>query len=180
MNTQRNKLMHLENTLIMYGIYNAETLEKLVKTIHALHSRQSLYESLFAGQTSAAYEAYSQMHGAYSIQYYAVNSMLYLHTIKDKYVKIYNELILQLHIYAKAVRILAKGYLLISLVMSLKLKEILDLVKEALIKTNPDYDIMIKRLHLYYKMKLVTFGIDRKEILLYNFQDLYYLILNNC
>ena len=30
-NTQRNKLMHLENTLIMYGIYNAETLEKLVK-----------------------------------------------------------------------------------------------------------------------------------------------------
>ena len=40
---QRNKLMHLENTLVMYGIYNAETLEKLVKTVHALHSRQSLY-----------------------------------------------------------------------------------------------------------------------------------------
>ena len=51
MNTQRNKVMHLENTLIMYGIYNAETLEKLVKMVHALHSRQSLYESLFAGQT---------------------------------------------------------------------------------------------------------------------------------
>ena len=28
---QRNKLMHLENTLVMYGIYNTETLEKLVK-----------------------------------------------------------------------------------------------------------------------------------------------------
>ena len=49
MNTQRNKLMHLENTLIMYNIYNAETLEKLVQTVHTLHSRQSLYESLFAG-----------------------------------------------------------------------------------------------------------------------------------
>ena len=48
---QRNKLMHLENTLVMYGIYNAETLEKLVKMVHTLHSRQSLYESLFAGQT---------------------------------------------------------------------------------------------------------------------------------
>ena len=33
----RNKLMHLENTLIMYRIYNAETLEKLVKTVCALH-----------------------------------------------------------------------------------------------------------------------------------------------
>ena len=37
---QRNKLMHLENSLIMYKVYNAETLEKLVKTAHALHSQQ--------------------------------------------------------------------------------------------------------------------------------------------
>ena len=43
MDVQRNKLMHLENTLVMYGIYNAENLEKLVKIVHALHSRQSLY-----------------------------------------------------------------------------------------------------------------------------------------
>ena len=103
--------MHLENTLIMYGIYNAETVEELVKPVHALHSRQSLYESLFAGQTSAAYEAYLQMHGACGIQHYTVNSMLDLCTTKDKYIEIYNEFILQLCIYAKAVRILAKGYL---------------------------------------------------------------------
>ena len=35
---QRNKLMHLENTMVMYGIYNAETLENLVKTVHALQT----------------------------------------------------------------------------------------------------------------------------------------------
>ena len=29
----------------MYGIYNAETLEELVKTVHITHSRQSLIES---------------------------------------------------------------------------------------------------------------------------------------
>ena len=91
MDAQRNKLMHLENTLVMYRIYNAKTLENLVETVHALHSRQTLYE----------------------------------------------------------------GFL-----------EILDLVKEALIKTNPEYDIVIKRLHLYYDMKLVTFGIDRKRDLI--------------
>ena len=28
---QRNKIMHLENSLIRYGVYNAETLSKLVK-----------------------------------------------------------------------------------------------------------------------------------------------------
>ena len=109
------------------------------------------------------------MHGACGIHHYMVNSMLYLHTMKDKYIQIYNEFILQLCIYAKAIRILAKGYLPISLVTPLKLKEILDLFKETLIKTNPDYDVVIKRLNLYYDMKLVTFGIDRKRNLIIQF-----------
>ena len=81
--------------------------------------------------------------------------------IKDKYIEIYNEFISQLHLYAKAVRILAKDILPILLITLLKLQEILNSVKETLTKTNPDYDIIIKRLHLYYNMKVVTFGIDR-------------------
>ena len=83
--------------------------------------------------------------------------------IKDKYIEMYNEFISHLHKYTKEIRILAKGYLPISLITPLKLKEILASVKEALIKTNPDYDMVIKGLHLYYDMKLLTFGIDRKR-----------------
>ena len=95
--------------------------------------------------------------------------MLYLITIKDKYIEIYNKFISQLHIYAKVVRILAKGYLPISFITPLKLQEILNSVKDTLTKTNPDYNIIIKRLHLYYDMKLVTFGIDRKRNLIIQF-----------
>ena len=101
--------MHLENTLVMYRIYNAKTLENLVKTVHALHSRQTLYEGLFAGQTSAAYEAYSQMHGTHGIQHHAVNAMLYLQKIKDKYIENYNELILQLKYILKQLEFWQKG-----------------------------------------------------------------------
>ena len=82
-------------------------------------------------------------------------------------------------IYAKAVRILAKGYLQISLVTPLKLQEILGSVKETLIKTNPDYDIVIKTLHLYYDMKSVTFGIDKKRNLIIQFQFSCSPILNS-
>ena len=95
--------------------------------------------------------------------------MLYLCTIKEKYIEIYNEFISQLCIHAKPIRILAKGYLPISLITPLKLREILTMVKQNLIKTNPDYDIVIKRLHLYYDMKLVTFGIDQKRNLIIQF-----------
>ena len=104
---QRNRLIHLENTMVMYGVYNAETLEKPIKTVHVLHSRQSMYEKLFAGQMTQAYKYYSQMHGDCGIQHYAINSMLYLRTIKDKYIGMYNKFISQLHKYAKAIRILA-------------------------------------------------------------------------
>ena len=101
------------------------------------------------------------MHVDCGIQYYAINSMLYI--------DLYNEFISQLHNYAKAIRILAKGYLPILLVTPLKLQEILALVMETLTKTNPDYNIVIKKLHLYYDMKLVTFGIDKKGNLIIQF-----------
>ena len=79
--------------------------------------------------------------------------------MQDKYITLYRQLITQLHAYASAIRILAKGYLPISLVTPSKLRGILNEVLTATQKTNPDYDLVIDRLHLYYDMQLVTFGI---------------------
>ena len=74
-----------------------------------------------------------------------------------------------MHIYANTIRVLAKGYLPISLVTPLKLKEILKAVRNTVRETNPDYDMVIKRLHLYYDMKLVTFDIDSSNNLIVQF-----------
>ena len=70
----------------------------------------------------------------------------------------------RLEMYANAIRILSKGYLPISLLPQTKLKEFLDDIKKVIQINNPDYDIAIKRWHMYYNMKLVTFGINDKEI----------------
>ena len=94
---------------------------------------------------------------------------MFLRTFREKYVKMYEEFIVQLCIHAKAIRILAKGYLPISLITPLRLQNILDEVKTAVQKTTPDYDILIKRLYLYYGVKLVTFGIDRSRNLIIQF-----------
>ena len=48
-NIQCNKLMPLENSMLMYGIYNAERLEKLIMTVHNIHNTTSSHERLFAG-----------------------------------------------------------------------------------------------------------------------------------
>ena len=71
--------------------------------------------------------------------------------------------------YVKVIRILSKGYLPISLLPPSKLQEILGEVIKAICITNPDYDIVIKILYLYYDMKLVTFGIDRDRNLIIQF-----------
>ena len=99
----------------------------------------------------------------------SINSLLYLRTIQLKYITLYRECISQLHIYASAIRILAKGYLPNTLVTPIKLKEILTEVRRTLHVTNPNYELVIDRLHLYYDMQLVTFGIDKDKNLIVQF-----------
>ena len=71
--------------------------------------------------------------------------------------------------YTASLMILAKGYLPISLMTPLKLEKILSKIKIAIWKINPDYDLVIDRLNLYYDMKLVTFGIDKDRNLIIQF-----------
>ena len=94
------------------------------------------------------------------IQQYATNSLLFLRIILDKYISLYRNLITQLCTYISAIRILAKGYLPNTLITPKKLQEILTEFKRSLHITNPNYTLALDRLHLYYDMQLVTFGLN--------------------
>ena len=71
--------------------------------------------------------------------------------------------------YSQVIRVLSKVYLPISLLPPSKLSIILQEVKEALQVTNRNYDLVIKRLYLYYDMKLVICGIDDQTNLIIQF-----------
>ena len=75
----------------------------------------------------------------------------------------------QLRQYSQAIRVLSKGYLPIILLSPSKLNIILQKLRETVQKENKDYDVLIKRLYLYYDMKLVTFGMDDKRNLIVQF-----------
>ena len=81
----------------------------------------------------------------------------------------YERFLNQLRQYSQAIRILSKGYLSITLLSPSILNVILQKVRETVQKENKDYEILIKRLYLYYDMKLVTFGIDDKRNLIVQF-----------
>ena len=132
---QHNKFMQLENSMVMYGIYNAETVEQLIHTVHHSHNTTSANEKLFAGQKGSLTLG-SLYANAQFMQHYSINSLMCLRTVRDKYVLLYKELITQLQMYGTAIRILAKGYFPISLITPLKLKKILSEVRNTVQKTN--------------------------------------------
>ena len=47
---------------------------------------------------------------------YSIDAVLFLTTVKEKYVRMYKKLINELKSYSKAIRILSKGYLPITLI----------------------------------------------------------------
>ena len=81
----------------------------------------------------------------------------------------YERFLNQLRQYSQAIRVLSKGYLPMTLLLPSKLNIILQKVRDTVQNNNKDYDILIKRLYLYYDMKLVTFGIDDKRNLIVQF-----------
>ena len=167
-NFQCNKLLKLDNTMLMYSIYNAETLEKLINTVQEIHNVTSSHKRLFAGEYNPALFRLLYMN-ALGIQQYAFNSLLFIRVVQDKYISLYKELITQLKSYVSAIRVLAKGYLPTTLITPSKLQEILAEVTRSLQQTNPYYALVLDRLHLYYDMQLVTFGIDREMNLVIQF-----------
>ena len=104
---QYNRLMHLEDSLVMYGNNNAETLANLTHTAHHMHNSTMEIEKFFVGQLNTTYTWYIN---ALGMQHYAIDYLLYLQTINNKYIQMYKEFKTQLCIPAKAIRILAKDY----------------------------------------------------------------------
>ena len=68
-------------------------LEKLFSTIYQMHNLTTQNERLFAHKLSSWFNWYLTKDGVY---HYAINSLLYLRMIREKYVKMYEEFISQL------------------------------------------------------------------------------------
>ena len=94
---QHNRIHHLEDTMIMYGVYNSDTLTDLIDTVHRMQNFTTWNEKI-----------YSQDKGMCN---YAINSVLYFTTVREKYVKMYERFIDELKLYSKAIQVLSKGYL---------------------------------------------------------------------
>ena len=70
--------------MVMYGVYNSDTLEDLIDRVHKLHNRTTQNEKLFSEQINNWYNYYSSSTG---VQHCAINSLLFLTTVRGKICK---------------------------------------------------------------------------------------------
>ena len=162
-----NRVYHLEDTMIMYGKYNSDALMKLVKTVHQMQNVTTWKEKFFVSKMNKWLKhKLADIHNEFD---YSIDAILFLTTVKEKYARIYEKFITKLRSYSKAIRILSKGYLPITLITPSKLEAISKQVQIAIAKSNQDYELVLNRLHLYYDIKLVMFGIDYQKNLIIQF-----------
>ena len=67
---QHNKTHHLEDTVIMYGVYNSDTLTVLIDTVHRMHNTSTWRERTFVGKLKQWLEMYLHQEG---IGHYTIN-----------------------------------------------------------------------------------------------------------
>ena len=124
-----------------------------------MHNTTTWNERLIVGKLTNWYQWYLSKDG---VGHDALNPVLYITTMREKYVRMYEKFISQLLMYANELKSSFERLFANFSFTPMKLQEILKEVKKAIQISNPDYDVVIKRLHLYYDMKLVTFGINKE------------------
>ena len=95
--------------MIMYGKYNSDTLANLINTVYRMHNLTSQKEKLCVGKVNEwLKQQLTHFNNGHS---YSSNTLLFLRTIKEKYVRIYERFINELKSCSQAMCILSKGYL---------------------------------------------------------------------
>ena len=154
---------------MLYSKYNLDSLEKIVPTINHLGERVHQMEELLMGKDHSV--ATQQFLHANSIGRLLFTHKLniYLMSVQETQLRLYDELERVLREFLSAVRILSKGYLPASLFPPTVLCRITSNALQMVQKKNPDYVLTIKHVTEYYDMKMVTFGISDGEELVVAF-----------
>ena len=88
--------------MIMYGKYNSDTLMELVKTVHQMQNVTTWREKIFVSKMNEwLKDKLVDIHNEFD---YSIDAMLFLTTVKEKYVRMYEKFIDELKSYSRAIQ----------------------------------------------------------------------------
>ena len=159
----------MEDNFLLYGKYSIDSLEKIIHTVNHLGDRVHQMEGLLMGKDqSVATQQF--LHSNYLGRLLFAHKLnIYLTSVQETQLRLYDELERVLREFLSAVEILSRGHLPASLFPPSTLCRITSNALQMVQKKNPDYVLTIKDVTEYYDMKMVTFGVNDSEELIVAF-----------
>ena len=164
-----NSIKQLEDDFLLYGKYNIDSLEKIIHSINHLGDRVYQMENLLMGKDHSVARRQFLHFNYLGRLLFAHKLSIYLTSVQETQLRLYDELERVLREFLSAVEILSKGYLPASLFPPSTLHRITSNALQMVQKKNPDYVLTIKHVTEYYDMKMVTFGVNDSEELVVAF-----------
>ena len=113
------------------------------------------------GKVRGIMDKYLKENKGYEIYSHQIN--LYVQAMRERYLRMPENLINELRLLLRSIATLSKGYLPSQLFSPTDLVKISKAALQMVQKRHPDYVLAIPQTSSYYDMRLVTFGIDELD-----------------
>ena len=158
---EKNHLYNLEKDFVMYGEYEVQSTDGMIKLLSNLNNRTVSLEDMLNGKLK-------QVTNRYLIDYrgteiFSNQVSMYVHAMTERYIRVPENLIHELRLLLRSIAILSKGYLSPQLFTPIDIVRISKDALKLVQKRHPDYVLAIPQASSYYDMRLVTFGIDQRD-----------------
>ena len=154
----RNMMHQLEKDFVLYGEYDTDSTISIVKMLDNLDNRSSTMEKWLEGQSKIWVQNFYETYSGPLV--YSHLTQLYLASLREKYIRLYEALDTELKLLLRSIAILSKGYLPPQLFPPSTLVGISQKSLAMIQAKNPGYVLALTHITDYYDMRLVTFGLD--------------------
>ena len=158
----KNQLFKIKQDFLMFGDYEVQTTDGMIKLLRNLNNRTVNLEAMLTGKDSRLASLYLNLN-LRGTQVFAHQVNMYVHAMKERYLRVPENLINELRLLLRSIAILSKGYLPPQLFSPTDIVRISQAALNMVKQGHPDYVLAIPQASSYYDMRLVTFGIDEDD-----------------
>ena len=158
----KNQLYKLDKDFLMFGDYEIQTTDGMIKLLGNLNNRTLYLEKIITGQDPNAAKNYLKdtMRGT---EIFSHQVQMYMQAMRERYLRVPENLINELRLLLRSIAILSRGYLPPQLFSPTDIVRISQAALSMIKNKHPDYVLAIPQASSYYDMRLVTFGIDEND-----------------
>ena len=158
----KNQLYKLDHDFLMFGDYDIQTTDGMIKLLGNLNNRTQYLENIITGKDPTTARNFLKNH-LRGTEIFSHQVQMYMQAMRERYLRVPENLISELRLLLRSIAILSRGYLPPQLFSPTDIVRISQAALSMIKNKHPDYVLAIPQASSYYDMRLVTFGIDEND-----------------